>query len=46
MRKMTTDILEIRKITRKYYQQLRAYYFDNLEKMDNILGQFPTTNAC
>lgn len=41
MRKMTIDIIEIRRITREYYQQLYAYYFDNLVDMDNILGQFP-----
>ena len=35
-----TDITEIQKIVKEYYEQLHAYKFHNLEGMDNFLETY------
>ena len=35
-----TGLVEIKRITRKYYEQLYANKFDNLEEMDNFLETY------
>lgn len=34
---ITTDPVDIRRVTKKYYGQFHAYNFDNLDEMDQFL---------
>ena len=37
---ISTDITEVQKILREYYEQIYANRFDNLEEMDNFLERY------